>query len=58
MGRHNERTNMQITKLVLKELGKGEEMINYVQDRLGHDCRYAIDSSKIQRTWLETKTHI
>jgi dTDP-glucose 4,6-dehydratase len=49
VGGNNERTNMQITKLVLKELGKGEEMINYVQDRLGHDRRYAIDSSKIQK---------
>ncbi|MBK8220093.1 MAG: dTDP-glucose 4,6-dehydratase [Candidatus Obscuribacter sp.] len=49
VGGHNERTNMYITKLIISELGKGEESIKYVQDRLGHDRRYAIDSSKIQR---------
>jgi dTDP-glucose 4,6-dehydratase len=49
VGGNNERTNMQITKLILAALAKGEESINYVQDRLGHDRRYAIDSSKIQR---------
>lgn len=49
IGGNNERTNMQITKLLLSELGKGEELIRYVEDRLGHDRRYAIDSSKIQR---------
>lgn len=49
VGGNNERTNMQITKLLLKELGKGEEMIKYVEDRLGHDRRYAIDSTKIRR---------
>lgn len=40
---------MQITQLILKELGKGNEMIKYVQDRLGHDRRYAIDSTKLQK---------
>lgn len=49
VGGHNERTNMYITKLIISELGKGEEMIKYVADRLGHDRRYAIDSTKIQR---------
>lgn len=49
IGGNNERTNMYITKLILSELGKGEEMINYVEDRLGHDRRYAIDSTKIRR---------
>lgn len=49
VGGNNERTNMQITKLIISELGKGEEMIKYVQDRLGHDRRYAIDSNKIQK---------
>src|SRR5262249_34336119 len=47
IGGNNERTNMQITRLILKEMGKGEEMIKYVKDRLGHDRRYAIDSTKI-----------
>lgn len=49
VGGNNERTNMQITKIILADLGKGEESINYVADRLGHDRRYAIDSTKIQR---------
>lgn len=49
IGGNNERTNMQITKLLLNELGKGENLIRYVEDRLGHDRRYAIDSSKMQR---------
>ncbi len=48
IGGNNERTNMQITQLILKELGKGPELIKYVEDRLGHDRRYAIDSTKIQ----------
>ena len=34
--------------MILNKLGKGEELIEYVKDRLGHDRRYAIDSSKIQ----------
>lgn len=49
IGGNNERTNMQITRLLLSELGKGEELIQYVEDRLGHDRRYAIDSTKMQR---------
>jgi dTDP-glucose 4,6-dehydratase len=48
VGGNNERTNMQITKLIIKECGKDESSIKYVEDRLGHDRRYAIDSSKIQ----------
>ncbi len=34
-------------KLILEELGKSEDLITYVQDRLGHDRRYAIDNTKI-----------
>jgi len=49
IGGKNERKNIEITKLILKELDKPESLIQYVQDRLGHDRRYAIDSSKIQR---------
>jgi dTDP-glucose 4,6-dehydratase len=48
IGGNNERKNIDITKLILKELGKSESLIKYVQDRLGHDRRYAIDSNKIQ----------
>jgi dTDP-glucose 4,6-dehydratase len=49
IGGNNEKPNIEITKLLLKELGKTESLIKYVEDRLGHDRRYAIDSSKIQK---------
>lgn len=49
VGGNNEKPNIEITKLLIKELGKTEDLIKYVDDRLGHDRRYAIDSSKIQR---------
>lgn len=48
IGGNNEKPNIEITKLLIKALGKDESLINYVEDRLGHDRRYAIDSSKIQ----------
>jgi dTDP-glucose 4,6-dehydratase len=47
VGGHNERKNIDVVKTILRELGKGEELITYVTDRLGHDLRYAIDPSKI-----------
>ncbi len=49
VGGHNERTNLQVVKTVLRELGKGEERITFVADRPGHDRRYAIDPAKIER---------
>ena len=48
IGGNNEKANIDIVKLILKELGKDESLINYVKDRPGHDRRYAIDSTKIQ----------
>ena len=48
VGASNEMPNIEIVKLVLKHLGKSNELIEFVKDRLGHDRRYAIDSSKIQ----------
>lgn len=48
IGGNNEKTNIEIVKLILENLGKDESLIEYVKDRLGHDRRYAIDSSKIQ----------
>ena len=47
IGGHNEKQNIEIVKLILKELGKSESLIKFVTDRLGHDRRYAIDSTKI-----------
>lgn len=47
IGGHNEKTNLEITHLILKEMGKDETSIEYVEDRLGHDRRYAIANDKI-----------
>lgn len=54
IGGHNERTNLEVVKTILRELGKPESLITYVKDRPGHDMRYAIDPSKIHRElgWL------
>ncbi|MEI7474114.1 MAG: dTDP-glucose 4,6-dehydratase [bacterium] len=49
IGGNNEKTNMEITRIILDKLGKPDSLIKYVEDRLGHDRRYAIDSSKIQK---------
>lgn len=48
IGGHNERTNLEVVKTVLRELGKDESLIEYVTDRKGHDRRYAIDPTKIK----------
>lgn len=48
IGGHNEKTNMEITKIILAAMDKDESSIKYVEDRLGHDRRYAIDNTKIQ----------
>lgn len=57
VGGNNERKNIEITKLILKELGKDESLIKYVEDRLGHDRRYAIDSGKIRKELGWTPKH-
>ncbi|MBQ3293267.1 dTDP-glucose 4,6-dehydratase [Candidatus Saccharibacteria bacterium] len=49
VGGHNEKSNIEIVKLILKELGKPESLITFVEDRKGHDRRYAIDPAKIKR---------
>lgn len=48
IGGNNEKANIEIVKLILKNLGKDESLIRFVKDRPGHDRRYAIDSFKIQ----------
>lgn len=48
VGGNNERNNITIVKLILKTLNKSEDLISYVEDRKGHDLRYAIDASKIK----------
>ncbi len=54
IGGHNEKRNIEIVKLILKRLGKPETLISFVEDRKGHDYRYAIDPSKIHQEldWL------
>ncbi len=47
IGGNNEKANIEIVKLIIENLGKSEELIKYVQDRPGHDRRYAIDNTKI-----------
>lgn len=49
VGGHNERTNNEIVHLIVDHLGISKDHIKYVKDRLGHDKRYAIDPSKIER---------
>lgn len=50
VGAGNERTNIEIVKLILEILGKPDSLIRYIQDRPGHDRRYAIDSGKISKS--------
>ena len=58
VGGHNEKQNIEIVRIICKELGKPESLITHVGDRKGHDMRYAIDPTKIHNElgWLpETK---
>ena len=48
LGGHSERSNLEVVKTILKQMGKDEDLIEYVEDRKGHDLRYAIDSSKVE----------
>ncbi|KYC63272.1 dTDP-glucose 4,6-dehydratase [Heyndrickxia coagulans] len=57
VGGHNERTNLEVVKTIIKALGKSEDLIEFVQDRLGHDKRYAIDPTKLEKLgWKPTYT--
>lgn len=58
LGGHSERTNLEVVKTILKQLGKPESLITYVTDRPGHDLRYAIDSTKTEQElgWDRTYT--
>jgi dTDP-glucose 4,6-dehydratase len=49
VGGHNEKTNLEVVKIIIKELNKSDSLISYIKDRPGHDLRYAIDPSKIQK---------
>jgi dTDP-glucose 4,6-dehydratase len=54
IGGHNEKTNLEVVKIILNQLKKPESFIQYVTDRAGHDLRYAIDPTKIKKElgWL------
>ena len=56
IGGNSEKSNIELVKLILKNLNKSESLITYVEDRKGHDLRYAIDSSKIENElgWKRT----
>ncbi len=58
LGGHSERTNLTVVKTILKQLGKSEDLIEFVTDRKGHDLRYAIDSTKAEKElgWNRTYT--
>ena len=49
VGGHCERTNIEIVRMICRELGKPESLITFVTDRKGHDMRYDIDSTKIEQ---------
>ncbi|NDI36227.1 dTDP-glucose 4,6-dehydratase [Chengkuizengella sediminis] len=49
IGSHNERNNLEIAESIIEKLGKSKKLITFVQDRLGHDRRYAIDAMKISK---------
>jgi len=49
IGGNNERTNLEVVRTILRQVGKPESLITFVKDRPGHDLRYAIDASKIAR---------
>ncbi|MFU8692084.1 dTDP-glucose 4,6-dehydratase [Rossellomorea sp. FS2] len=49
VGGHNEKTNLEVVKTIINALGKSTDLIEYVEDRLGHDKRYAIDPTKLEK---------
>ncbi len=57
LGGHSERTNLTVVKTILKQLGKSEDLIEFVADRKGHDLRYAIDSTKAEKELGWDRTH-
>jgi len=53
IGGGNEKTNLEITKFMLSRLGKSDDLIKYVPDRLGHDWRYSLDCTKLKKLGWE-----
>ena len=57
LGGHSEKTNLEVVKTILKQLEKPETLITFVKDRPGHDLRYAIDSTKVEKELGWTRTY-
>ena len=57
LGGHSEKTNLEVVKTILKQLKKPESLITFVTDRPGHDLRYAIDSSKVEKELGWTRSY-
>ena len=57
LGGHSERNNITIVKTILNKMGKSEDLIEFVTDRPGHDLRYAIDSTKVEKELGWTRTY-
>lgn len=57
LGGHAERPNLLIVKTILEQMGKSTELIEFVEDRKGHDLRYAIDSSKVEKELGWTRSY-
>lgn len=55
VGGHNERTNLEVVKTIINALDKSEKLIEFVEDRLGHDKRYAIDPTKLEKLGWKPK---
>ncbi|MBW3659899.1 MAG: GDP-mannose 4,6-dehydratase, partial [Actinobacteria bacterium] len=57
VGADNEMSNKELTYAILERFGKGEEMVEFVADRPGHDLRYSVDTSRIEALgWSPSKT--
>lgn len=57
LGGHSERSNLEVVKTILNQMGKSEDLITFVKDRPGHDLRYAINSSKVEKELNWDRTH-
>lgn len=55
IGGENEITNIDITKMILKKMNKSDSNIEFVEDRLGHDLRYALNCSKMKSLGWENR---
>ena len=57
IGGHNEKTNLEVVRTIIQALDKSDELIEFVEDRLGHDKRYAIDPTKIEELGWQPVYH-